>query len=178
MFLDDGTFFNAEVIRQGHARVSTRYPSQYQDGFQRYEREAQEVQRGLWQSPSRADLSQAAGEQTVYVTRTGRKYHRSGCRHLARSSIPILLKHAAARYDPCLICAPPVLKQSQPRARPAEVARTKPAPKAEVTVYVTRTGSKYHRGSCYHLRRSMIPMSLTEAARLYSPCSVCRPPVP
>lgn len=43
------------------------------------------------------------------------------------------------------------------------------------TVYITRTGKKYHRGSCSYLRSSKIPISLTEAKRGYSPCSVCEP---
>ena len=48
---------------------------------------------------------------TVYVTRTGKKYHRDGCRFLSRSKIPMSLKEAAARYGPCSVCRPPVLKQ-------------------------------------------------------------------
>lgn len=43
------------------------------------------------------------------------------------------------------------------------------------TVYITRTGKKYHRGSCSYLRYSKIPISLTDAKRGYSPCSVCNP---
>src|SRR5688572_23265805 len=46
----------------------------------------------------------------------------------------------------------------------------------EVTVYVTRTGEKYHRGSCRYLSRSKIPISLADAKRGYEPCKVCRPP--
>lgn len=44
------------------------------------------------------------------------------------------------------------------------------------TVYITRTGSKYHQSSCQYLRRSRIPVSLKEAKQSYDPCSVCRPP--
>ena len=45
------------------------------------------------------------------------------------------------------------------------------------TVYITRTGRKYHQGSCHYLRRSKIPISLSDAkARGYTPCSVCGPP--
>ena len=43
------------------------------------------------------------------------------------------------------------------------------------TVYITRTGKKYHRGSCSYLRYSKIPISLTAAKRGYFPCSVCKP---
>ena len=47
---------------------------------------------------------------------------------------------------------------------------------ATVTVYVTKTGEKYHNDGCRHLRQSRIPMSLKEAAQRYGPCSVCKPP--
>jgi len=47
--------------------------------------------------------------------------------------------------------------------------------KKEQTVYVTRTGAKYHTGSCRYLRKSKIPMNLSDARALYDPCSVCEP---
>lgn len=51
-------------------------------------------------------------EQTVYITRTGRKYHRAGCRYLAHGSVPISLKDAQARgYEPCKVCRPSVRVQ-------------------------------------------------------------------
>lgn len=44
------------------------------------------------------------------------------------------------------------------------------------TVYVTRTGIRYHLGSCRYLRKSKIPMEIGEATALsYTPCKVCRP---
>jgi hypothetical protein len=46
-----------------------------------------------------------------------------------------------------------------------------------ITVFVTRTGAKYHRDGCRYLSRSRIPMSLNEAARRFEPCKVCKPPV-
>jgi len=45
---------------------------------------------------------------TVYVTRTGEKYHRSSCRYLSQSKIAIALSTAKARgYTPCSVCDPP-----------------------------------------------------------------------
>ena len=45
--------------------------------------------------------------QTVYITKTGKKYHRDGCRYL-KSRIPISLKDAKANgYMPCSVCRPP-----------------------------------------------------------------------
>ncbi len=47
----------------------------------------------------------------------------------------------------------------------------------EITVYVTRTGSKYHRDGCQYLRQSRITSSLEDAKRKgYAPCSRCNPP--
>ena len=46
--------------------------------------------------------------QTVYVTRTGKRYHRDGCRYLAASKIPISLKDAKTRgFTACKVCHPP-----------------------------------------------------------------------
>lgn len=46
--------------------------------------------------------------ETVYVTRTGKRYHRDGCRYLASSRIPMSLKEAQAKgYTPCKVCRPP-----------------------------------------------------------------------
>ncbi len=44
----------------------------------------------------------------VYVTRTGRKYHKEGCRYLSKSKIPIKLSKAKEQgYTPCSVCKPP-----------------------------------------------------------------------
>jgi hypothetical protein len=53
----------------------------------------------------------AADDETVYVTRTGAKYHRASCSSLRSSSIPMKLSEAAVRYGPCSRCSPPTLKQ-------------------------------------------------------------------
>lgn len=46
----------------------------------------------------------------------------------------------------------------------------------EQTVYITRTGHKFHRPTCRYLRYSAYAMSREEAeARGYTPCKVCRP---
>jgi len=48
VYLDDGTFLNAEIIKQGYGFAYTRYPFRYLDDFRQYEREARENNRGLW----------------------------------------------------------------------------------------------------------------------------------
>lgn len=44
------------------------------------------------------------------------------------------------------------------------------------TVYITNTGSKYHRAGCRYLRQSQHKISKEEAeSEGYTPCSVCNP---
>jgi competence protein ComEC len=67
-------------------------------------------------------------------------------------------------------------ENSYPNSSSQYTQTTKEETPKEVTVYVTRTGSKYHRASCRYLAKSCIPMSLQEAKTKYGPCSVCNPP--
>jgi hypothetical protein len=50
-----------------------------------------------------------SGDTTVYVTKTGTKYHRATCSSLSKSKIPMALRDAAKSYQPCKRCGPPVL---------------------------------------------------------------------
>lgn len=48
--------------------------------------------------------------------------------------------------------------------------------KVEQVVYITETGSKYHRSGCRYLWHSCIKINKSEAAKEgYTPCSVCNP---
>ncbi len=48
VFLEDGTFLNTEIIKQGYGFAYTRLPFKYMDEFRQYVREAREQNRGLW----------------------------------------------------------------------------------------------------------------------------------
>jgi micrococcal nuclease len=48
VYLLDGTFLNAEIIKQGYGFAYTKFPFKYLEEFRRYEREAKENGRGLW----------------------------------------------------------------------------------------------------------------------------------
>ena len=49
VYLKDGTFVNAEIVRQGYASLMTYPPNvKYADLFQKFYREARENRRGLW----------------------------------------------------------------------------------------------------------------------------------
>lgn len=60
-------------------------------------------------SPAASDPAQEepspTQSETVYITQTGKKYHRAGCRHLQKSQIPISLDDAKAKgYSACKSC--------------------------------------------------------------------------
>lgn len=45
----------------------------------------------------------------------------------------------------------------------------------DTTVYVTKTGKKYHTATCQYLKQSKIPMKLKDAKKRYTACSRCKP---
>ena len=60
-------------------------------------------------SDSKSTTSQVVTnkEQTVFVTRTGKKYHRDGCQYLRQSKRKIELSSATKKgYTPCKVCRP------------------------------------------------------------------------
>ena len=48
VYLSDGIFLNAEIIKQGYGFAYTKYPFKYLQEFRMYEKEARECGRGLW----------------------------------------------------------------------------------------------------------------------------------
>lgn len=48
VFLEDGIFLNAEIIKQGYGFAYTEYPFKHMEDFRQYEREARENGKGLW----------------------------------------------------------------------------------------------------------------------------------
>ncbi|WP_423149722.1 hypothetical protein [Rubrolithibacter danxiaensis] len=57
-------------------------------------------------NPVKSELS-VKKDVTVYVTKTGSKYHRDGCRYLSKSKISISKKEAIKDgYEPCKVCKP------------------------------------------------------------------------
>ena len=137
VILPDGRDLNRELLKAGLAWWYRQYSSDTQ--LQRLEDQARQSRQGLWSDPNpippwewrhgstsknsetKKELGKPAdknapqveskeGDETVYVTRTGTKYHRAGCRYLSKSSIPISLKEAESRYSPCSVCNPPRIR--------------------------------------------------------------------
>ena len=113
VYLKDGTFLNAEIIKQGYGFAYRHFLFKYFDEFKQYEIEARENEIGLW-SEGEGEKSWVAyknEDNIVYITRSGKKYHREGCSSLKLSKIPIFLDEACKRkYAPCSRCNPPKCK--------------------------------------------------------------------
>jgi micrococcal nuclease len=152
VYLANGTFVNAEIVKQGYASAYTSFPFRFMQQFRTYEREARADKRGLWATGHAVaaptpDVVDA--QTTVYVTKTGEKYHRAGCRSLARSQIPMSLGEAAARYGACGICKPPTLG-SGPASTPAAVAppsRSSPSASPGRCQAITKRGTQCSRSA-------------------------------
>ena len=89
LYLQDGTFINAEIVKQGYSEVYTAYPFKYLKEFQAYEKQAKEARKGIWaanrqtmkknQTPIQVAPKNSPPtnqDVIVYVTRTRKKYHR------------------------------------------------------------------------------------------------------
>ena len=58
-----------------------------------------------------------------------------------------------------------------------DAAAAQEADNGDTTVYVTKGGPKYHTAGCRLLQENPIAIKLREAAKAYTPCLVCKPPV-
>jgi hypothetical protein len=133
----DGLCVNLEVIRLGYAPVAARPDFTSRKLYRAYERRARDLKRGVWRDPSgdsrepsaapaksgTSSERDAATEQkleadgegessadeaeAVYVTPSGKRYHRAGCSSLSNSARKLSLKEARAKYTPCKRCKPP-----------------------------------------------------------------------
>jgi len=73
---------------------------------------------------------------------------------------------------------PSVKPQPKPVPKPSSkpVIKPQPSDNKSVTVYITKTGKKYHRNGCKSLRKSKIPISKNDAINKgYTPCGMCNP---
>ncbi len=93
-----------------------------------------------------------------------------------------LIRQGAFAADPAAARVLPALAAYEAHARERGVGRwhrpgDSPAG-SEAEVYITRTGTRYHRGACPHVRESGRPIPLAEAAARLKPCNRCKPPAP
>lgn len=115
----EGRWINEELVREGLAWHYTDYSDDAR--LAKAEREARAAGAGVWSAGTptapwdyrRGERSQPAGSEVVgpdtmvFITRTGTKYHRYGCRSLSKSRMALRLAEARLNYGPCGSCKPP-----------------------------------------------------------------------
>lgn len=125
----DGLCVNAELIRQGYARVSARPKFDQLEAFRAFEKRARDAGKGIWadaspksEKPRTAPQPVAGGKTgprtnekpdnagsttTVYVTKSGKKYHTQDCQFLTPGASAMSVADATARgLTPCSRCKP------------------------------------------------------------------------
>jgi micrococcal nuclease len=165
-------FVNAELIRQGYGSVAIVSPNtRYAEQFLRLESEAREAKRGLWAEPGKM------GTPIQSVASLGKQ-------------IALMAKkidELSSKIDQLL----EIIResQSQPKNVPSpahhpEQGKTDEQVNAgtveeqtDQIVYITRSGKKYHKLGCQHLRGGRYEsITVDEAKRRgLEPCSVCFP---
>ena len=84
--------------------------------------------------------------QTVYITKTGKKYHNESCRYLSRSSFTIKLSDAVARgYDPCSVCKPTTTVTTTPSKSQTPTQPTKKETQSVQCSATTKAGAQCKR---------------------------------
>lgn len=95
--------------------------------------------------------------QTVYITKTGKKYHAESCRYLSKSKIALSLTDAVIKhYMPCSICKPPVISSQSNKSTGTSQTKTNSVNKtsnsfsAGKTIYTGPRGGHYYYNSKGH----------------------------
>ena len=114
--------------------------------------------------------------QAVYVTKTGSKYHLSGCQYLKSSSMEIDLKDAKDRgYGPCSVCRPPVTISGGPTGT-KKSDETKNS-EDQVLICISKSAYAYHSHYCSGLNRcthTVSKVAISDAEKMgYKPFGFC-----
>lgn len=142
---------------------------------------------GSKSSTTKAFLSSVAPKAAVIMCGTGNSYghpHEETLQKLAAAGVDIyrtdihgtiIITTDGKTYQ---VNKQPFAYVQQQQPPPPQVTQpAQPEQSQAITVYITNTGSKYHRDGCQYLSKSKIAISLTDAkARHYEPCKVCKPP--
>lgn len=81
----------------------------------------------------------ASGDTTVYVTKTGKCYHNSGCSSLSKSCIETTLEAASGKYTPCSKCKPPTLDSDTTTTKAATSSKSSTSTKSSSSKKSTST---------------------------------------
>ena len=110
VYLKDGTFINAEIVKQGYGHAYSKFPFKYLEQFRQYEKQARENKRGLW-------ANKDPDKERYVGSKHSNKYHFPHCPSAQKikpsnKRVFYSIKEAVdARYVPCKGCRPPYYRQ-------------------------------------------------------------------
>ena len=161
----DGLLANAELIRQGYAREQAEVPYQYQNAMRAYEGLARAAKKGLWvdppiAKPTKLSEPKAADAKPGASPKDGKPADPAPAEQDAAPSVPVDMA-------PISHIDPPAVTSDK---------KTDKSAKTGVTVYASKTGTKYHTASCRYLGKTKDPVTIDEAKKKsLAPCSECKP---
>ena len=97
VYLPDGTFLNAEIVKQGYGHAYTQFPFRYLGQFQGYEREARAAGRGLWAEAPAVTRPTGDAEVRVWVNTSSSVYHCPGTRHYGKTKAGAFMRQDEAQ---------------------------------------------------------------------------------
>jgi len=111
VYLEDGTFYNELLVKEGYARVSTYPPDvRFADVLLEAERFARENNKGLWGITGNESIEENNEEYTYVGSKKSDKYHKPNCRWAKEIYPENLVKFKdkadaeAKGYLPCSVC--------------------------------------------------------------------------
>jgi len=150
VYTRDGTFINAELVKQGLGFVRTSDEFKFSDSFRAQEREAMQSMRGVWGSSSGATSTTAAATQPPSITTPGATDEKT--RRL--SPLP-----------------PSAIGPNIPAISGTAQTSTSPS---EPSVFVSSTDRLYHKSGCELLSKKKQAIGISEArSKGYTACSRC-----
>lgn len=151
----DSVLANVELLRRGWMQVwEDTGQFKYREIFMVAENAAKQNKSGGWKSVAFVDSAKVVGDDTVYVTKFGKKYHRAHCRLLAQNKIALLLSQARVDHEACRLCIVAVNASSkalslQPNGKTAAVQCWGKTKKGDRCKREAEAGQKY----CWQHRR-------------------------
>ncbi len=146
----DRLLVNVELVRLGYADAAVDGgPEAAQEVFRYWRDRAREQHKGIW-GPAATTLPAPGAPAAVAPT-------------AANGGSPATQRAATGEPTQTTGNRPPTTDT--------------PSPEQEKTiVYITNSGTKYHREHCPSLRKSKKAIPLAEARASYEPCKTCNPP--
>lgn len=111
-------------------------------------------------------MSKSPQDEIVYVTSTGKSYHREACSYLISSKIAVSLDEAIQSYIPCAVCNPPVAESIDIEKRNTDLYRVnmldlKKSSDANIDLMLKANIIRHIDGDTVRVRFSNLPKDLS-----------------